>query len=62
MRVSLTHGHYITTVRLSNHALFSVIFMNKSFTNYMHRLEYCRFLLATKDYEELKSVCNGTVE
>ncbi len=30
--------------------------MNKSFTNYMHRLEYCRFLLATKDHEELKSV------
>lgn len=36
--------------------------MNKSFTNYLHRLEYCRFLLATKDHEELKTVLSELLD
>jgi hypothetical protein len=36
--------------------------MNKSFTNYVNRLEYCRFLLATKDHDELKNVLTELLE
>jgi hypothetical protein len=28
--------------------------MNRSFTNYFHRLEYCKFLLEIKNHEQAK--------
>jgi hypothetical protein len=36
--------------------------MNKSFTNYAHRLEYCRFLHATNNVHELKSVLSELLD
>jgi hypothetical protein len=35
---------------------------DKSFTNYFHRLEYCKFLVATNKKEELKTKLSDLVE
>jgi hypothetical protein len=36
--------------------------MNKSFTNYTHRLEYCRFLQMTNNPDEMKSVLSELLD
>lgn len=59
-RISYAWAFYHNGQVEQSRAVFSD--MNKSFTNYVHRLEYCRFLLATKDHDELKSVLTELLE